>query len=158
MEDKENAVDATTADRQQRGVMLKAAPAAAHGEMLPLSSETRSSLKRGAPAAGAAAAATAAAVAATPRSIGGARIPFFAATPLGQRTAGDASAVRRKTERKSEQRQLQGGRRSAAAKKKRFHSLFFSCGTCALVPSEAFFRSRSNRVARERRSQRAHST
>lgn len=125
MEDKENAVDATTADRQQRGVMLKAAaaPAAAHGEMLPLSSETRSSLKRGAPAAGAAAA-TAAAVAATPRSIGGARVPYFAATPLGQRTAGDASAVRRKTERKSEQRQLEGGRRSAAAKKKRFHSFF----------------------------------
>ena len=93
MEDKENAVDTTTADRQQRGAdgVLKAAAASAatHGEMLPLSSETRSSLKR-------AAAAASATVAATPRSIGGARVPYVTATPLGQRTAGDASAVRRK--------------------------------------------------------------
>lgn len=118
MEDKENAVETMTADRQQQrrgagGVMLKAAAAATQAEMLPLSSETRSSLKK-APAA----AATATAVAATPRSIGGARIPFFAATPLGQRTAGDASAVRKKLSGKASNGNWKGGDGARRQKKK----------------------------------------
>lgn len=102
MEDKENAVDVTTVDRhhhqQQRsssaGGVLKTA-ATTHGEMLPLSS----ALKKPDLAPAAAATAT---VAATPRSIGGARVAHFAATPLGQRTAGDASSVREKRMRKRE--------------------------------------------------------
>jgi hypothetical protein len=116
MEDKENAVDVTKVDRhhqQQRsssaGGVLKTA-ATTHGEMLPLSS----ALKKPDLAPAAAATAT---VAATPRSIGGARVAHFAATPLGQRTAGDASSVREKRMRKREWK-----RRASAA-----NSFFPSC-------------------------------
>ena len=94
MEDKENAVETMTADmhqqqqQQQRGSSVKAANGGGASATLPLMHS-----KPAAPAT--------ATVAATPRSIGGAaRVAHFAATPIGQRNAGDASSVRKGGERR----------------------------------------------------------
>ena len=144
MEDKENAIDpmtattataTTTADRHQPQRGAGGKDAATHGEMLPLSSEAAHSLI-------AAAAATATAVAATPRSIGGARVAHFAATPLGQRTAGDASSVRRE---RDEKRGTTSNWRGGDGARRQTVFFFFLSGlplrnVCSrLVPSEVFF-------------------
>ena len=149
MEDKENAVDTkTTADRhqqQQRGVggMLKDATTTHGAEMLPLGLEASHSLH-------AAAAAATATVAATPRSIGGARVAHFAATPLGQRMAGEASSVRRERDEKRNGTQAKAIGEGDGARRQ---TVLFSSRMCAPAwwPTEAFS-SRFNRVASDKRS------
>lgn len=121
----------TAADRhhQQRGGGVGGTLKAANGGMLPFASSATAatrSLKKGA--------ADGTSVAATPRSIGGARVAHFAATHLGQRTAGDASSVRRNDER---QQQLKSD--TSAAVRQFFSSSFaIACVSSRVVLSNSF--------------------